>query len=825
MTQRRLPRSQFFGSSILVVAIAVALVGVFVSMAWMLPPKVSGQAAHGTTPGQGAPAAVDPQFLPTILTSPNATFEGHFGVSVATSGSTVVVGAPSEEGYARGLFYDGRVYVENTVTGQITSISDPSGGIGDSFGASVALGGGLIVVGAPAQSGDAGHVDVFNAATDALVSSLKSPNAPSSLLGFFGQSVAISGNLIVVGAPYENVTGDYAAGHAYLINALTGSTMMLSSPVPQAAGHFGWSVGISGSTIVVGAPGDTVGGQAQAGHVYVFSATTGDMIETLTSSFYFTSGIATAYGGFGSAVAINGSIVIVGAPGEYGTGNSIGVAYQFDLLTNSNSTLFSPAGMRGGFFGSSVAIDSNTVLIGAPYENSSGQPEAGNAYLYSIESGDLISSNFAPPDWPSYGEFGYAVAESSTAVVVGAPDENATAAYEGGHAFIFNRIPLTLASPRNLFNPELFGHSVSIDGAVVVGAPDQGDYAAGGGPFVQAAGDVYVFPSHTGPVITLRSPNAQLNGLFGLSVAIWGYTVVVGAPGENSSTVGGHAYIFNLTTGALIATLTSPHAQSNGAFGFSVATNGNLVAVGAPGEANTGSYGIAPQAGYAYVFNATTGALVETAYIGGVPAASSQFGYSVALSTSKFVVGAPGVPVGATVGAGRAYVFPISGGIGMTLASPNPQTSGGFGTSVATSGGTVVVGAPSETSGGFSEAGRAYIFSATTGNLLTTLTTPNPTALGFFGQSVADNGPTIVVGAFGETAVGLAGAGNVYLFNSGTGALFDRYNSPNAQASGSFGGSVAIGPAGAIVVGAETEVPFGEGGAFPEAGFAYLFFL
>ncbi len=98
---------------------------------------------------------------------------------------------------------------------------------------------------------------------------------------------------------------------------------------------------------------------------------------------------------------------------------------------------------------------------------------------------------------------------------------------------------------------------------------------------------------------TLTSPNAQFVGLFGWSVAVSGNVVVVGAPYENASGYyySGHAYIFNSKTGALISNLTSPNVQTYGEFGFSVATSGKIVVVGAPYE-NASGY---EDAGHAYI--------------------------------------------------------------------------------------------------------------------------------------------------------------------------------------------------------------------------------
>src|SRR5437667_101580 len=103
----------------------------------------------------------------------------------------------------------------------------------------------------------------------------------------------------------------------------------------------------------------------------------------------------------------------------------------------------------------------------------------------------------------------------------------------------------------------------------------------------------------------------------------------------------------------------------------------------------------------------------------------------------------------------------------ITLTSPNAQNGGQFGHSVAINEGDplVVVGAPFETANALSAAGHAYVFDATDGSLVTTLTSPGAQIGGFFGYSVSISDTTAVVGARGETANALPEAGNAYVFD------------------------------------------------------------
>lgn len=704
---------------------------------------------------QGSLTANPPLAYPATLTSPNAQDDGYFGFSVAISGGMVVVGAPDET--EAGFSGAGRAYE-------------------------------------------------FSASTGALMWTLTSPNAQTN--GAFGISVAISGSLIAVGAPGEFVETGHI-GHAYVYDATTGALITtLTGPTTQINGDdFGASVAISGHTVVVGAPLENTPAVIQAGQAFVFKALTGKLISTLTSPNAVTGG------DFGGSVGISGATVVAGAPGESAGGVSgTGRAYVFSASGGAPiATLTSPNAQMGGAFGDSVAISGPTVVVGAQFETAAGLSRAGHAYTFTAGTGAPIAT-MSSPNAQTNGYFGWSVTIAGNYVGVGTPWESASGDGVGGHAYLFDATTgeflASFTSPNVQVAGE-FGRSVALQGGtLVVGA--MGETSGG----FSGAGNAYLF--HTAQyrvTSTVTSPNLQYDGGFGWSVAVSGHTVVVGAPFETPSGDpfgAGHAYIIDLTTG-VVTSLTSPNPVYEGEFGYSVAVSGNTVVVGAPG---TGASSIG---GNAYVFNANTGGLISTltsphAIVGGA------FGYSVAISGTTIAVGAAAETASGLTAAGHAYVFNASGSAISTLTSPNPQTGGFFGCSVGISGNTVVVGADMESALNQSAAGNAYVFRAATGHLLFTLTSPNAQKAGKFGYSVAISGKTIVVGAPYEAALGLSQAGHAYVFSATTGALSWPLTSPNAQAAGFFGSSVAVNGA-TIIVGADDEASSGEGGA----GNAYEF--
>ena len=383
--------------------------------------------------------------------------------------------------------------------------------------------------------------------------------------------------------------------------------------------------------------------------------------------------------------------------------------------------------------------------------------------------------------------------------------------------------PLVVLNPMNIRNRTLtspnvqsdgyFGYSISVSGELVaVGAA--GETADG----YSYAGHGYVYNLATGRLVSiLTSPNAQTQGVFGLSISISGKLVTVGAPSETADgyQYGGHSYIFNANTGKLIETLTSPNAQYDGEFGNSVAMSGELVTVGAPRETANGYSG----AGHAYVFNSMSGKLIEVLTS---PNAQDDgyFGYSVFVTGKLVTVGAPQETADGNYQAGHAYLFNSgTGKLIANLTSPNAQIEGFFGLSVSASGKLVTVGAPQETADGYAQAGHAYVFNANTGKLIETLTSPNAESAGGFGFSVSMSGKLNAVGAPTETADGYQGAGNVYVFNSATGKLVSTVTSPNAQTNGVFGASISMSEK-LLTIGAPEETAHG----YTYAGHAHIFY-
>jgi hypothetical protein len=376
---------------------------------------------------------------------------------------------------------------------------------------------------------------------------------------------------------------------------------------------------------------------------------------------------------------------------------------------------------------------------------------------------------------------------------------------------------------------ELTSSHPQIEAGFGFGLAAGGAYVAVGSPEATAkgilnAGNVTVFNATTGHrIATITSPDAKVDGYYGWAVAVSGSTLVVGAPNETAQSSylnAGNAYVYTISHSSvtLSAKLVEPHPQAGtpsgvgGAFGYSVAMNGSYLVVGAAGENVSGNY----HAGNAYVF-ATNGSFVATLTTPN-PINAGLFGFVVAISGSSAYVGAPGEGSG-----GHAYLFlkatgPANATTTYTIASPNAQIGGNFGYSLAVSGSYFVVGAPLENASGEIQAGSAYLFSSTTGLLTGALPNPSPQAYGEFGWAVAATGEDVLVGAPDDAAFGAADAGNVTIFNGASLAVVTELVSPNFGLDGNFGYALAASGS-TIVVGAPDEMANG----LSSAGHAYIY--
>ncbi len=341
------------------------------------------------------------------------------------------------------------------------------GAAGHAFGASVATDGVLVVVGAPGSDDlgdDSGAASVFGAASGALLRELLPTDGAAG--DAFGASVAVDGPYVVVGAPDADAVAE-DAGAAYVFDAATGVQLLALDPGGLVAGdRFGVDVAIDGGHVVVGA----------LGGAYLFDATTGALLESLVPVGGLPvggTGVAIIDGGFGESVDVGGGRVVVGAKTANGASLYAGAAYVFD--TSGVELHVLSTGPAWSQFGGSVAIDGDTVAVGARYASPNGK-DSGAAFLYDAVTGQQVAS-LAPTDGHIFQHFGSAVDVDGMRVVIGAEWDN-EAVFAAGAAYVYGAdgggpVAKLLAGAATA-NDEL-GEAVAVAGDVVVAGAARDD--------------------------------------------------------------------------------------------------------------------------------------------------------------------------------------------------------------------------------------------------------------------------------------------------------------------------------------------------------------
>ena len=780
-----------------------------------------------------APAASDAFALLHSLYNPgtNAQLGTLQGTCVAVDGDFAVVGAPSDD---IGGQDSGVVKVYNTASGAlIHTLTNPSPAAVDHFGTSVGLSGTRLVIGAQNDdtgaydAGIAYVYDLSSATPNVPMTILTNPSP--AIAEYFGGSVAISGTRIVVGALYEN-TGAYAAGVAYvydLDSAVPAAPIItLTNPSPETYDEFGSAVGISGTWVVIGTYFDNTGAP-WAGSVYAYDLASGTPTEpavTLTNPSPATADT------FGRAVAIFGTRVVVGTPSDDTGATDTGIAYVFDLASAAPTvpiaTLTNPTPSVSDWFGQAVSISGTRALIGAP------SYQFGSAYVYDLASATPAVPVLTLSDLSSTesSQFGIAVSISGARVVVGAPRDD-TGAGDAGGAYLYDfgsatpSVPVAALNSPSPAAAEYFGIDVAISGSRLVVGAYQNDAGA------TDAGSVYVYDLASAtprvPILTLTNPSPAANDFFGVAVAVDGQTVVVGAYGDDTGAdAAGIAYVYDLvshTPTVPVVTLTNPSPAQADVLGLAVAVSGTHVVVGVERD-DTG----AGDAGAAYVYDIVglTPSVPIATLTNPSPAVSDRFGSAVAISGSLVIIGAYQDDTG-TNNAGGAYVYDLASPTPVlpivTLTNANPATNDFFGWAVAISGTRVVIGAYGDDTGA-PDAGIVYVHdlaSPTPTLPVATLTNPSPAALDYFGSSVAISGTRIVVGAV-QDDVGATNTGSAYLYDLASltpTVPVAMLTNPDPALNEYFGAAVAISGA-TIVIGTPNE-----DNPVPDRGAAYVFGL
>ena len=378
-------------------------------------------------------------------------------------------------------------------------------------------------------------------------------------------------------------------------------------------------------------------------------------------------------------------------------------------------------------FGTSMALDGDTLAIGAPGKEVVGTEtsNAGAVYIFRRENGSWVEQAVLQASNAQDGDsFGSQVALKGDTLAVAARREDGVnnAVTDAGAVYIFVRTNATwteqaIVRASNTESFDLFGFAIALDhDLLAVGAPLE-DHASN---LRQAAGATYVFTRQNGVWTEqkiLRASDAEMDDWFGTSIALQNNTLIVGA--SHASDDAGAVYVFNKinTTWHQQTILEASNGEAEDYFGHSLAFDANTLVVGATHE--DGQANNLVQAGAAYVFiQGTDNSWGEQTVLRAFDANPfDSFGASVAVAGDRIVVGARSAD-GATnlmPDAGAAYVFTrdtANWREQATLYAANPGSEDQFGDSVAVADTTVVVGAPNEAGSDdtIEQAGAAYVF-------------------------------------------------------------------------------------------------------------------
>jgi hypothetical protein len=334
-----------------------------------------------------------------------------------------------------------------------------------------------------------------------------------------------------VGAPYaDSITGVLYTGAAYVFTKV-GSTWTeqaeLNASDAAVSDGFGSSVAISGTTVVVGAPGHDVDGAA-----YVFTESAGVWTQRAELTAPDVIGEGTVK--FGYSVLTSGSAVMVGATGAHATG-AVYVYSDSSGTWTEQAELTAPDAAYGDLFGWSLALSRSTLVVGAVRHDVSGA-----VYVFTDSSGSWIEkAELTPSDGAGIEYFGDKVATDGTHIVVGMPghanDQGAVYVFTGSATTWIQRAELTASDggPN-----DCFGWAVGLSGTTILVGAEQTNNDSGAAYVFSAKGAKWRQRAE------LKPSDGGIGDEFGYSASLSGTTAIVGSNGAEGGA--GSAYLYQL---------------------------------------------------------------------------------------------------------------------------------------------------------------------------------------------------------------------------------------------------------------------------------------
>jgi len=359
-----------------------------------------------------AHGAVVPYSIEQMMTQPSTSA---YGAAVSLSGDTAVVGQTSNG--ASTLF----VYVRSGDTWALQHPIPSPGAAADWFGAAVAVDGNTMIVGAPTDDvagANAGRAYVYTRSGTSWTK--QGEFAGETADDRFGTSVAVSGDVALVGAPMRNIGVDADQGAVYVFRRTAGvwaQSQVLTIPEGVAGDEFGMAVDIDGTTLAAAAPyADSEVPTPDAGRVYVFTdeptgwLQQGGSIQPTTFN----------WANWGTQVSVSGNTLLIGVQ------NGVPRVYTRSGGVWTHQQALVPSSLNAAdHLGAAVDLYGDTAVVGSWGLTVGGRLNNGGAFVFTrsgttwTETTALTASDGAAQD-----HFGQAVATNGTCALVGAPFEN-----------------------------------------------------------------------------------------------------------------------------------------------------------------------------------------------------------------------------------------------------------------------------------------------------------------------------------------------------------------------------------------------------------------
>ena len=398
-------------------------------------------------------------------------------------------------------------------------------------------------------------------------------------LGEAGFDTTFGWGLVNAGSTIERIVGE--------IRGCQISQLVAADPKPSA--EFGSDVAVQGLRSVVTARSDDCETGSRCGAVYVYRRDGASWISEAKLQAFDADGLDR----LGTAVSLDGDVVVATAPfDEIGPFLNAGSVYVFgfdgsewfaDQKLNAADSDFDDQ------FGTAVAVQGDALLVGAGNEGNTGQLDGpGCLYAFSLTNGRWVQSQkIVPPDSERWAHYGTTVALAGNVAVVGAPGATCVDGFDCGRVYVYRSKAGAWSLQQTLDAPirrqgENFGFSLAADDNVIlVGSPFE-DCEAG-----DSCGAVYIFEWNGNtwvPGGTLGAWDAGAFDFFGWSVAIDGFAGVVGTLANDCAAGSscGSAYMIRrggegwFVDGKLIPSETG----ASDFFGWSVDIDGSFVMVG-----------------------------------------------------------------------------------------------------------------------------------------------------------------------------------------------------------------------------------------------------